>query len=91
MPPSWAAGLSFVSTPAAQAAFEVPEGEKITNVIVIGRGISQKEEYELYDPKIGRNFDLKNFWIRADLRVRPEFRINTCFAAASDYPGIATW
>ena len=74
-----AGGLSFVSAPAAKAAFELPEGETITDVPVIGRGIPQKEEYELYDPKIGRNFDLKNFWIRADLRVRPEYRSNTCF------------
>lgn len=74
-----AAGLSFAIAPAVHAAFELPEGERITNVIVIGRGIPQKEAYELYDPKIGKNFDLRNFWMRADLRVRPEFRNNTCF------------
>jgi hypothetical protein len=39
----------------------------------------QKEAYELYDPKIGKNFDLKNFWLRADLRVRPEMRNMVCF------------
>lgn len=61
------------------AAFEIPEGERITNIIVIGRGIPLKEQYELFDPKIGRNFDIKNFWIRADLRVRPEYRHNLCF------------
>ncbi len=63
----------------AQAAFQLPEGEKITNPIVIGRGIPQKEAYEPFDPKIGRNFNLKNLWMRADLRVRPEFRNNVCF------------
>ena len=52
----------------------MPEGEKITNVPAIPRAIPQKEGYELYDPKIGKNFDLKNFWMRADLRVRPEMR-----------------
>lgn len=63
----------------AKSAFELPEGEKITNPIVIGRGIPQKEAYELFDPKIGRNFDIKNLWLRADLRVRPEYRNNVCF------------
>ncbi len=62
-----------------QAAFQLPEGEKITNPIVIGRGIPQKESYEPFDPKIGRNFSLKNLWMRADIRVRPEFRNNVCF------------
>ncbi|MBS0183527.1 MAG: alginate export family protein [Nitrospira sp.] len=73
-----AVGLLTVCGP-AESAFELPEGEKITNPIVIGRGIPQKEAYELFDPKIGRNFDLKNLWIRADLRVRPEFRNHVCF------------
>jgi hypothetical protein len=61
-----AAGLSFTGAP-AQAAFELPEGEKITNLPAIPRAMPQKEAYELYDPKIGKNFDLKNFWMRADL------------------------
>jgi hypothetical protein len=73
-----AAGLSLTGAP-AQAAFELPEGEKITNLPAIPRAIPQKEGYELYDPKIGKNFDLKNFWMRADLRVRPEMRNNVCF------------
>lgn len=73
-----AAGMLLVTAP-AQAAFELPEGERITDVLVIGRAIPQKEAYELYDPNIGKNFDLKNFWIRADLRVRPEMRNNACF------------
>ena len=72
-------GLFLASGTTVDAAFEVPEGEKLTNIIVIGRGIPQKEQYELFDPKIGRNFDLKNLWIRADLRVRPEYRNNLCF------------
>src|SRR5689334_23624878 len=73
-----AAGLSLTGAP-AQAAFELPEGEKITNLPAIPRAMPQKEGYELYDPKIGKNFDLKNFWMRADLRVRPEWRNNVCF------------
>lgn len=76
-----AAGLSLSSAP-AQAAFELPEGEKITNLPAIPRAIPQKEAYELYDPKIGKNFDIKNFWMRADLRVRPEMRNNVCFGRA---------
>jgi alginate export protein len=67
------------------AAFEIPEGNVITNVPHIPRAIPQKEAYEAYDPKIGKNFDVKNFWMRADLRVRPEWRKNTCFGT-----GIAT-
>ncbi len=77
-----AAGMSFVTAP-AQAAFELPEGEKITNVPAIPRAIPQKEAYELYDPKIGKNFDIKNFWIRADLRVRPEMRTGICFGGGA--------
>jgi hypothetical protein len=77
-----AAGMSFVTAP-ARAAFELPEGEeRITNLPVVPRAIPQKEEYELYDPKIGKNFDLKNFWMRADLRVRPVMRNQTCFGSA---------
>ena len=79
-----AAGLTF-SVP-VQAAFELPEGEKITNVPAIPRAIPQKEAYELYDPKIGKNFDIKNFWLRADVRVRPEMRNNVCFGSAM--PGV---
>ena len=74
------AGMSFVTAP-AQAEFELPEGERITNLPAVNRAIPQKEEYELYDPKIGKNFDLKNFWMRADLRVRPEMRNNVCFGS----------
>ena len=37
-----AAGLSFTGAP-AQAAFELPEGEKITNLPAIPRAIPQKE------------------------------------------------
>ncbi len=65
----------------AHAAFEVPEGERITHLPVVPRAIPQKEEYELYDPKIGKNFDLTKFWIRADLRVRPIMRNNVCFGS----------
>ena len=76
-----AVGLSFVGAP-VQAGFELPEGERITNLPPIPRAIPQKEAYEMYDPAIGRNFDIKNFWLRADLRVRPEMRNNTCFGQA---------
>ncbi|MBI3356585.1 MAG: alginate export family protein [Nitrospirae bacterium] len=72
-------GLALISAPVVQAAFELPEGERITNVPAIPRAIPQKEAYELYDPKIGKNFDISKFWIRADLRVRPEYRNMTCF------------
>ena len=46
------AGLSFTATP-AQAAYELPAGEMITNSPAIPRAMPQKEAYELYDPKIG--------------------------------------
>jgi hypothetical protein len=77
-----AAGLSFTAAP-VQAAFELPEGEKITNLPAIPRNIPQKEAYELYDPRIGKNFDLKNFWMRADIRVRPEWRNGVCFGGST--------
>jgi hypothetical protein len=76
-----AAGLSLVTAP-AQAAFELPEGEKITHAAVVARAIPDKEAYELYDPKIGKNFDINKFWMRADLRVRYEARNQTCFGSA---------
>ncbi len=66
----WAVGC-LASGPAL-AAYELPPGERITNLPPIPRGIPQKEAYEMYDPVIGRNFDIKNFWMRADLRIRPE-------------------
>ena len=75
-----AAGMSFVTAP-AQAALELPEGERITNVAVVPRAIPQKEEYELYDPKIGKSFDLNKFWVRGDLRVRPVMRNGVCFGS----------
>ncbi len=70
--------LQFISMPAF-AGFQLPPGERITNLPAIPRNMPQKEAYELYDPVIGRNFDIKNLWLRADLRVRPEMRNNTCF------------
>jgi hypothetical protein len=75
-----AAGMSFV-TIQAHAAFELPEGERITHLPVVARSIPNKEEYELYDPKIGKNFDLSKFWIRGDLRVRPIWRNGVCFGS----------
>src|SRR5215475_4498874 len=81
-----AAGMSFISAP-AQAGFELPEGERITNLPAIPRNMPQKEAYELYDPVIGRNFDIKNFWMRADLRVRPEFRNGVCFGGGAPVGG----
>lgn len=81
-----AAGLTLVSAP-AEAAFQLPEGEKITNLPAIPRAMPQKEAYELYDPKIGKNFDLKNFWMRADVRVRPEMRNGVCFGGGNPVGG----
>lgn len=76
-----AAVMSFI-TATAQAAYELPEGERITHLPVVARAIPNKEEYELYDPRIGKNFDINKFWLRADLRVRPEMRNGTCFGSA---------
>jgi len=81
-----AAGLqvlvSSVLTPAL-AGYELPPGERITNLPHIPRAMPQKEAYEIYDPVIGRNFDIKNFWLRADLRVRPEWRNGVCFGGGA--------
>ena len=84
-----AAGMLLVTAP-AQAAFELPEGEKITHLPIVPRAIPQREEYELYDPKIGKNFDLKNFWMRADLRVRPVMRNGVCLTATSSVAELVT-
>lgn len=73
--------LQCLAVPAF-AGFELPPGERITNLPAIPRNMPQKEAYESYDPVIGRNFDIKNFWMRADLRVRPEMRNNSCFGGA---------
>jgi hypothetical protein len=73
--------MSF-ETSLAQAAFELPAGEKITHTAVVARAIPDKEAYEIYDPKIGKNFDINKFWMRADLRIRYEMRNNICFGSA---------
>ena len=78
--------LQCLAVPAF-AGFELPPGERITNLPAIPRNMPQKEAYEVYDPVIGRNFDMKNLWMRADLRVRPEMRNNTCFGAAINASG----
>ena len=69
------------------SGYELPPGERITNLPHIPRAMPQKEAYEVYDPMIGRNFDLKNFWMRADLRIRPEFRRGTCFGGGAPSGG----
>jgi hypothetical protein len=80
------AGLQFFISP-AWAGYELPPGERITNLPHIPRSMPNKESYEIYDPVIGRNFDIKNFWMRADLRVRPEFRNGVCFGGAAPFQG----
>jgi hypothetical protein len=72
------AGFQLFSSPVF-AAYELPPGERITNLPAIPRNMPQKEAYENYDPVIGRNFDIKNFWMRGDMRVRPEWRNGVCF------------
>lgn len=70
-----------------QAEMSLPAGERITDLPDVLRGIPQKEAYEAYDPPIGRNFDVENFWIRADLRVRPEWRRGVCFGGGAPIAG----
>ena len=81
------AGIQLFLTVPAFANYELPPGERITNLPAIPRNMPQKEAYESYDPVIGRNFDLKNFWMRADLRVRPEWRNGVCFGAGAPTGG----
>jgi len=78
--------VAWIASP-VWAGYELPPGERITNLPHIPRAMPQKEAYETYDPTIGRNFDIKNFWMRADLRVRPEFRQRACFGAAQSGAG----
>src|SRR6476469_1616437 len=80
------AGFQLFSSPVF-AAYELPPGERITNLPAIPRNMPQKEAYESYDPVIGRNFDIKNFWMRADLRVRPEWRNGVCFGGGAPTGG----
>ena len=77
-----AAGMSFVTAPAHMRHLKLPEGERITHTPVVARAIPDKEAYEIYDPKIGKNFDINKFWMRADLRVRYEARNGICFGSA---------
>src|SRR5881628_3618502 len=81
------AGLQFFFSP-AWAGYELPPGERITNLPHIPRSMPNKESYENYDPVIGRNFDIKNFWMRADLRVRPEWRNAVCFGGGAPAAGV---
>lgn len=46
-----------------------------------------QEKYELYEPRPRTFFDLRNFWMRADLRVRPEWRHSVCFGGAPPING----
>ena len=50
------AGFQLFSSPVF-AGYELPPGERITNLPAIPRNMPQKEAYENYDPVIGRNFD----------------------------------
>src|ERR1051325_1126433 len=81
------AGLQLFLTVPVFANYELPPGERITNLPAIPRNMPQKEAYESYDPVIGRNFDVKNFWMRADLRVRPEWRNGVCFGGGAPVGG----
>jgi len=81
--------VAWIASP-AWAGYELPPGERITNLPHIPRAMPQKEAYETYDPTIGRNFDIKNFWMRADLRVRPEWRTNVCFGGGPPIGGACT-
>ncbi|HEV8540512.1 MAG TPA: alginate export family protein, partial [Nitrospiraceae bacterium] len=79
--------LTSIFVSPAQAGYELPPGERITNLPHIPRSMPQKEAYENYDPVIGRNFDIKNLWLRADLRVRPEWRNGVCFGSGAPAGG----
>ena len=83
----WPILLILLTVSPAFSGYELPPGERITNLPHIPRAMPQKESYEVYDPVIGRNFDLKNFWMRADLRIRPEFRRGTCFGGGAPVGG----
>ncbi|MEW6543779.1 MAG: alginate export family protein [Nitrospirota bacterium] len=80
------AGFQLLASPVL-AGYQLPPGERITNLPHIPRSMPQKESYEIYDPVIGRNFDVKNLWLRADLRVRPEFRNGVCFGGGAPAGG----
>jgi hypothetical protein len=45
------------------------------------------ESYEQYDPAPRRAFNLRSLWMRADLRVRPEWRHAVCFGGGPPRDG----
>lgn len=71
----------------AFAQLQLPPGEHATDRPDLLRGIPQKESYEPYDPGTGRHFDLKNLWLRGDLRVRAEWRNGVCFGGGAPVGG----
>ena len=46
-----------------------------------------QESYEEYDPPARTAFDVRNFWMRADLRARPEWRNGVCFGGGAPMNG----
>jgi hypothetical protein len=46
-----------------------------------------QESYEPYEASPRLNFSVRNFWMRADLRVRPEWRHGVCFGGGPPVNG----
>ncbi|MGD9727699.1 MAG: alginate export family protein, partial [Nitrospiraceae bacterium] len=46
-----------------------------------------QSSYEEYEPPARPVFDLRKFWMRADLRVRPEWRNGVCFGGGAPRNG----
>ena len=57
----------------------------------LGDGFSSiqrlQESYEPYESPPRRSFNVRNFWMRADLRVRPEWRNGVCFGGGPPVNG----
>src|SRR5436853_7783060 len=75
------AGLQFLVSP-FWAGYELPPGERITNLPAMPRNMPEKEAYENYDSVIGRNFDVKHFLMGSDVRVGPEWRNVVCLGGS---------
>lgn len=78
---------AFAAPPAKDPAKSPPQPK---NIPPVPRGIPDLIPYWAFDPPQSKLFDIKNLVVSGDLRVRPEFRTNGSFSAASNTTGLAT-
>ncbi len=77
--------LVFADPPVADKVIDKP-----TNVKSVPRGMPDLIPYWNFDPPKSPLFDLKNFTVNGDMRVRPEIRTNSNFGVTQSLPGQPT-